>query len=82
MLGRLTLQGGAGVALDRAVGRGQPGAGALEIFAVFPKLLESGMGASDGRDGGKNSCGLHGVYSDASNDVVSNDGLVGQATNE
>jgi hypothetical protein len=66
---RPTLKSVAGVVLNRAVGRWQPGTGALKILSVLPKLLESGMGVGQRQDGREDSYGLHGVYFDASSDV-------------
>jgi hypothetical protein len=67
--GVLTLQCSAGVVLDGAVGRWQPGTGALKILSVLPELLESGMGVGQRQDGGEDSYRLHSVYVDASSDV-------------
>ena len=66
---RLTLESIAGVILDGAVGRWQPGTSALEILSVLPELLESGVGIGQRQDGGEDSYGLHSVYIGASSDV-------------
>ena len=63
------MQRSAGVVLDRAVGRWQPGTGALKILSVLPELLESGVGIGKCQDGREDSYGLHNVYVDASSDV-------------
>ena len=63
------MQRSAGVVLDRAVGRWQPGTGALKILSVLPELLESGMGVGKRQNGGEDSYGLHSVYIGASSVV-------------